>query len=293
MTTVAQNIASTKSTGIEVAINTVNIQKGDFKWTSTITFTSTSQKITDIIDGKNLIVDEKESWLVGYSPLAFYTYVKEGIWQTNEADKAATIRFGSATGNTFKPGDIKLKDISGPNGVPDGIIDATYDRTFIGSSVPKLYGGLQNNFNYKNFDLGVFLFFRFGQMIEAEYLGRYNPSGFGNGPADIDYWTPSNPTNDFPQPRKNENIINYAGYQALRFVDGSYFKIKNITLGYTLPKKIAQKIGTENIRFYATGSNMLTITRSHLLNNYDPERGGQESSPIGRQYVFGVNVLMQ
>jgi hypothetical protein len=221
--------------------------------------------------------------------LAFYGFVKEGIWQTSEAAVAATYRYNSATGNQFKPGDIKLRDISGPNGKPDGIIDATYDRVYLGSSVPDWIGGLQNTFNYKNFDLGVFLLFRYGQMIDAEILGRYNPGGLGNSPEIIDYWTPENPTNDFPRPFKNGQIINYAGYQTLTFVDGSFFKIKNVTLGYTLPKKITQKISNDNIRFYITGNNVFTKARSHLIKDYDPERGGSLNNPIGRQFVFGVN----
>ncbi|MET0392596.1 MAG: TonB-dependent receptor, partial [Chitinophagaceae bacterium] len=288
-----ENIASTLNKGIEVGITSQNIQRGDFRWTSTLTFTKTDQKVLDIVNGKDIIhstASERESVLVGRPLLPFYTFIKEGIWQTDEAAKAATIRYGSATGNTFKPGDIKLRDISGPNGVPDGIIDATYDRTYIGSSVPDWIGGLQNTFTYKGFDLGVFLLFRYGQMIDAEFLGRYNPGGNGNGPDIIDYWTPENPTNDFPSPVKNGNIINYAGYQTLTFVDGSFFKIKNITLGYTLPKRISGRIASDNIRFYVTGSNVLTVAKSHLVKDYDPERGGAESNPIGRQFVFGVNV---
>lgn len=293
VTEVVENIASTLNKGLEIAVNTQNIRGRDFRWSSAITFTKTNQKVLDVVNGKDIIAataSERESLLIGRPLLAFYSFVKEGIWQQNEAAEAATFKYGSATGNTFKPGDIKLRDISGPSGKPDGIIDATYDRAFLGSSVPKWIGGLQNTFNYKNFDLGVFLFFRYGQMIDAEFLGRYNPAGTGNSPAFIDYWTPENPTNDFPRPVKNGQLINYAGYQTLNFIDGSFFKIKNITLGYTLPKSISNKIASDNIRFYATGSNVLTVAKSQLVKDYDPERGGAESSPIGRQFVFGVNV---
>jgi hypothetical protein len=293
VTDVYENVASTLNKGIEIAITSQNIQKGDLKWTSTLTFTKTDQQILDIVNGKDILhptASERESLLIGRPITAFYTFVKEGIWQTDEAAKAASIRYGSATGNPFKPGDIKLRDISGPNGVPDGIIDATYDRVYIGSTVPDWIAGLQNTITFKNFDLGVFLLFRYGQTIDAEFLGRYNPGGTGNGPDIIDYWTPENPTNDFPRPVKGGNIINYAGYQTLTFVDGSFFKIKNLTLGYTLPKKLSNKIASDNIRFYITGSNVLTVAKSHLVKDYDPERGGAESAPIGRQYVFGVNV---
>jgi TonB-linked SusC/RagA family outer membrane protein len=287
---VYENIASTLNKGIEVAINSVNVDRGDFKWTSTLTFTHTDQKISDIVNGKDVIIDERNSLLIGRPVTAFYSFIKEGIWQTDEKAAAEALRYGSATGNTFKPGDIKLRDISGPNGAPDGIIDATYDRAYIGSTVPDFMVGLQNTVSYKGFDLGVFLFTRYGQTIDADLLGRYNPGGTGNGPATLDYWTPYNPTNDFPRPGKNAQLINYAGYQTLTFVDGSFFKIKNVTLGYTLPARISKSIKSDNIRVYLTGSNLATFSKSHLIKDYDPERGGDESSPIGRQFVFGVNV---
>lgn len=290
VTDVYENIAATLNKGIEVAITSRNIQNGHFKWTSTLTFTKTRQEVVSIVNDKNVIIDERNSLITGRPITAFYTFVKEGIWQTDEAAKAATIRYGSATGNIFKPGDIKLRDISGPNGVPDGIIDATYDRTYIGSTVPDWILGLQNTVTFKGFDLGIFLLARYGQMLDAEFLGRYNPGGNGNGPAMIDYWTPENPTNDFPRPVKNGNIINYAGYQTLNFIDGSFLKIKNLTLGYTLPKSMSARIQSDNIRLYVTASNLVTFAKSHLVKDYDPERGGSESSPIGRQFVVGVNI---
>lgn len=289
VTDVYENIASTLNKGLEVMITSRNIDNRDFKWTTTATFTRNKQEISDIVNERDVIVDERNSLLIGRPITAFYSFKKLGIWQLDEAEEAARFRYGSATGNTFKPGDIKLQDISGPDGKPDGVIDATYDRAYLGSTVPDWIGGLQNNFTYKQFDLGVFLLFRYGQTIDAEFLGRYNPSGLRNGPSTLDYWTPENPTNDFPRPALNQQLINYAGYQTLTFIDGSFFKVKNITLGYTLPKSASKRLFLDNLRIYATASNVLNVASSHLLKNYDPERGGSESSPIGRQFVFGIN----
>jgi TonB-linked SusC/RagA family outer membrane protein len=278
---VNQNIGETKNRGIEFSINSQNIVSQDFSWNSTLTFARNKEEITRLVDGKDIIKDEDESLLLGHPIRSFYTYEKEGIWQTKDADLAASYRFGNTP---FQPGDIRLRDLDG-----DSVITSA-DRTFIGSAVPKFVLGFQNNFRYKNFDLGVYLFMRYGQMINAEFLGRYNPSGEGNGPAIVDYWTPENPTNDFPRPKKGASIINYNGYQTLNFVDGSYFKIRNVTLGYTLPKSVSNKIFSEKIRIYATGSNLFTKAKSHLIEDYDPERGGAESTPLSRQFVFGVNL---
>jgi TonB-linked SusC/RagA family outer membrane protein len=279
---VYQNIGATNNKGIEIGISTVNIDKNNFKWTSGITFSANRERITSLIDGKNVINGETGSLLLDHPIRSFYTYKKEGIWQTSEAATAANYSFG---GTPFKPGDIKLQDKNG-----DKKITADGDRMYLGAAVPRWVAGFQNSFSYKGIDLGIFLFARWGQMLNAEFLGRYNPSGENSGPAMINYWTPENPTNDFPRPSKGGDILKYPGYQALNFVDGSYFKIKNISLGYTLPEKLSGLLKIQRLRIYATGSNIFTKARSHLVKYYDPERGGAESTPLNKQFVFGVNV---
>ncbi len=284
VTNVYQNIGETQNTGVELSLNTRNIVQGDFKWNSTVTFTRNKEKITKLIQGQDIIIGstpETLSLLKGYPISSFYSYRKLGIWQTDKANEAAMLRFGNTP---FKPGDIRVQDING-----DSLID-TKDRTYLGSTVPDFVLGFQNNFTYKGFDLGIFLFWRYGQMMNAEFLGRYNPSGEGSGPANLDYWTPENPTNDFPRPVRGGQLINYPAYQALNFIDGSYFKIKNVTLGYTFPKAISGRIAASNLRLYVTGNNLYTRAKSHLAKDYDPERGGAESSPLSRQIVFGLNV---
>ncbi|WP_324673647.1 TonB-dependent receptor [Hymenobacter sp. GOD-10R] len=284
---VYENIGATRNKGIEFALTTQNVQTKDFKWSSTITFSRNIEEITKLTSGTDIIASsnpESNSLLLGHPIRSFYTYRKLGIWQTNEADIAAQYKIGSYT---FKPGDIKLADLNG-----DFTFSAA-DQTYIGSNVPKWVGGFQNTFTYKGFDLNMFLFARYGQMINAEFLGRYNTAGSGNGPAIIDYWTPENPTNDFPRPRKGTTLSSYqgyTGYQALNFVEGSYFKLRTLTLGYTIPKGIAGKALLENARIYATASNLLVLAKSHLIKDYDPERGGSESTPLSRQFVFGVNL---
>lgn len=284
MTQVYQNIAKTENNAIELSVSSQNVQGRNFKWSSTFTFSRNREKITELLYGKDILATsgiERNSLLLGHPVQSFYTYKKLGIWQSSEADEAATYKFNSVA---FKPGDIKLQDLDG-----DHIISAT-DMTYIGSSVPKWFTGLQNNFTYRNFDLSVYVFARYGQMIDAQFLGRYNPDGKGNGPAIINYWTPENPTNDFPRPMYGSTLTNYPGYQTLTFVDGSYFKIRNLSLGYTLPQKIAGKISASRLRIYATASNLLTITKSRFIKDYDPERGGAESWPLSREVVFGVNL---
>ena len=284
VSTIYQNIGETVNKGIEAALTGLIVQKKDFKWDATATFTRNVEKITKLISGSDIIsgtTPETLSLLIGKPLTSFYTYKKLGIWQTDKAGEAALVRFGTTP---FKPGDIRVEDLNG-----DSLID-TRDRQYIGSPVPKFVLGVQNNFSYKGLDVGIYFFMRYGQTINAEFLSRYNPSGEGNGPAAFNYWTPENPSNDFPRPRKGAQLINYAAYQSLNFIDGSYFKIKTITLGYTLPHRFTDKIHSNSIRFYATGNNIFTRAKNNLLKDYDPERGGAEASPLSRQLVFGVNV---
>jgi TonB-linked SusC/RagA family outer membrane protein len=285
-----QNICETENKGIELALSSVNVNSADFRWTTSLTYTSAKEEITKLIDGRDIIQLERTSLLLGHPVNSFYTFQKLGVWQNNDEDKkaAANLKWNGSAATTFKPGDLKLADLD-----HNDTIDAR-DRTFVGAPIPKWYGGLQNTFTYKGLELSIYIFARWGQTIDAEFMGRYTPSGNGTGansPAKFDYWTPENPSNDFPRPDARMTSVNQIwGYQALNFIDGSYFKIKTVTLAYTLPAGASRRLFADKIRLYATGNNIFTKAKSKLLTDYDPERGGSEGTPLSRQVVFGVNV---
>jgi hypothetical protein len=155
----------------------------------------------------------------------------------------------------------------------------------VGTERPKYTFGINNNIQYKNFDLTAFVFGRTGQTIRSEASGNYKISGLENGPV-VDYWTPENPTNSHPRPDKDKTS-NSAFMSTLYYVDGSFVKIRDITLGYTVPASAIRKIKMSRLRFYSTLKNFFTF--SHM-NPYDPERGGSLSFPITKQLVFGLNV---
>ena len=282
-----QNICKTNNKGIEIALNTTNIVTKDFRWSTTFTFAANKEKITELINDKDDLLGgqniETTSLLIGRPIDSFYSYKLNGIWQLGEEEEMAKYKLNGVE-NKFKPGMLKVADING-----DYDITAD-DRTYLGSKSPKWTGGLNNTFYYKGFDLNIYLYMRWGQMIDAQFLGRYNPSGLGNAPGYLDYWTPENPTNDFPRPQKDGNIYDNYGYMSLNYADGSYFKIKNISLGYTLPKTITNQWGIGNLKFYVTASNLFTVAKSHLIKHYDPERGGDEKEPLSKQLVVGLNL---
>lgn len=278
-----QNIAATRNQGVELAVNTVNVEAAGFRWTSTITFSKNREEIVSLYDGLEQLV--ANNLFVGYPVKSFYDYTKLGIWQLSEAAEAAQYFQGNTT-TAFKPGDIKLKNLkdTGENGA-NTITDE--DKSVIGSAVPDWFAGFNNTFTCKGFDLSIYLFARWGQMINAEFLGRYDPMGVNNGPAYFSYWTPDNPTNDFPVPGQERTA--YFGVSSLSYVDGSYFKVKTLTLGYTLPAQLARNIKLEKLRVYATANNLFSKAASHLIQHYDPERGGSEKTPLSKQFVVGLN----
>jgi len=283
---VYQNIGKTTNRGIEIALNTINIKTRDFKWSSTITFAANNEKIVSLITNADIIQGQNPeigSLLIGRPIDSFYSYKLAGIWQTGQEAEMATYKLNGVA-NAFKPGDIRIVDRDGDMNI------TTADRQYLGSRSPKWTGGFNNTFTYKGFDLNVYLVMRWGQMINAQFLGRFDPSGVANSPEYLDYWTPENASNDFPRPKKDGHLYDYTGYMSLNYVDGSYFKVKNVSLGYTVPLQLTKKIGISKMRFYATSSNLLTIAKSHLIQFYDPERGGDETMPLTKQLVFGLNL---
>lgn len=168
------------------------------------------------------------------------------------------------------------------------------DYQVLGHQNPDWTMGFKNTFTYKNFDLSIYMYWRWGQTIYYDMLGYYDPAGGAknNFPTYFDYWTQETGDQDhyFPALNASSSSNNIKGFSGLSYVDGSFFKIKNITLGYTLPKKWGKTIGIEDLRVYATITNPLVIQKSDLLKNYDPEMGGSIDYPLTKQLVFGVNL---
>jgi len=274
VTTVTQNIAKTRNKGIEIFLASRNIEKENFKWTTNLTFSRNVEKIVELAGGAQS--DVLNSWFVGSPVQAFYDYEKLGIWQLGQETEAA--KYGQ------KPGDIHVADLNS-----DGKIDATNDRKIVGTNRPKWSGGLENTFTYKAWDVNIYIFARIGQTIYPDFLRRYDTQGVGNSTTVINYWTPENPSNDYPRPNKNISLASTLYSSSLGYVDGSYVRLRNITLGYTVPKTTVEKTFIKSLRFYATARNPFTYTKSSVLKEYDPERGGSENAPMTKLYTFGLN----
>ena len=265
------NIGKTENKGVEIVLNTANIVNKDFKWNTDLTFTLNREKIKELADGSDR--DISNGWFVGHPIKTHYGLKKLGIWQLNETEEAA--KYGE------KPGRIKIYDKN-----KDLKIDNDNDRVILGSEVPDFVMGMNNTFRYKDFDLRVFMYWRQGQTLHAEAAGYGSFRNQGDPGLKFNYWTEDNPTNDFPRPEKSFSSSD-PRLESLGYVDGSYLKIKEITLGYSLPKTWISKINASKVRVYCSLKNFFTF--SHF-DNYDPERGGSLSYPMTKQAVFGLNV---
>ena len=272
---VLENIGKTSNTGFEVSLQTVNINTTNLDWKSLITFTHNKERIEALPGGvKNDIVN---SWFVGYPVSSFYDYEKIGIWQYTDSALART--FG------YKPGDIHVSDLSGPDGRPDGKIDANNDRKVVGSAVPDYSIGFSNDVQFKNFDLNIYVFARVGQMFVSAYANKFEPNAIENG-AKVDYWTPENPTNSYPRPNANISRAALPFATTLGYIDGSFVKIRNISLGYTLPKRIQDKMHMTRFRIYVSLKNYFTFAK---VDDYDPEGAGSFEQPLSKLFVGGLS----
>ncbi|HEY0040821.1 MAG TPA: SusC/RagA family protein, partial [Flavisolibacter sp.] len=258
-----------RNTGLEISLRTNNIRGTNFRWSTLLTYTYNKERIEELVGLQNDIANR---WFIGSPINSFYDYEKLGIWQT--ADSALARSFG------YKPGDIRVKDQNG-----DKKISAADDRIVVGSNVPKYSFGFSNDFNFRNFDLNIYVFGRIGQMFVSEYANKFEPNAIENG-ARVDYWTPENPTNAYPRPNVNISRAALPFATTLGYKDGSFVKIRNITIGYTLPSSLARRIRVNSVRLYVSAKNYFVFSK---VKDYDPEGSGSFERPLSKLIVGGLN----
>jgi TonB-linked SusC/RagA family outer membrane protein len=241
---VTRNVGQTRNRGIELGFTTVNLDtEGGFKWTTDFTFTKNQEEIVSLYNGA--VDDLGNRWFIGQPLNSYFDFKKVGIWQLNEKEEAAKFYPGDKA-NPLGPGvgQVKVQDTNG-----DGAITAA-DRVLLGSDIPDFSAGFTTRFTYKGFDLSAFLFGRFGNMIVSGFHQNNNALAGRYQQIKVDYWTPNNPTNEFPRPFSTQEFPQYN--TTLIYFDGSFVKIRNINFGYTFPQKIAKKLGMESLRVFTS-----------------------------------------
>ena len=275
---VLQNIGRTRNTGIEISLRSENINRGSFSWSTGITFTSNKERITSLPNNQNDIAD---LLFIGSPVKSFYDYHKIGIWQTADSALAKSVGIASGIAAGYKPGDIRVSDE-----FKRGKITADSDRVVVGSAVPKYSIGFSNDVRWKNFDLNIYVFARVGQTFVSAYANKFEPNGIENG-AVVNYWTPENPTNDYPRPNSTISRAALPFATTLGYKDGTFVKIRTMTLGYTLPASLSRRLHVASFRWYVSAKNYITFSK---VKDYDPEGGGSFEGPLTKLLVTGLNI---
>lgn len=265
---VIENVGTTENKGVEASLNLRVIEKKNFSWLADLNFSMNRDKIISLASGESRDVSKPDEALVVGEPVrAFYNYEADGCWKIDEAAEAKI--YGKI------PGAIKIVDRNNDNVIND------LDKRLYNKS-PKFVAGWNNTFNYKGISLSALMYARVGQWIRYDYNLAYKPTEQDGSPA-VDFWTPENQNAKFPRP----GIVSQNDMPALGFENASFFKIRELTLGYSLPPRIINKAGISNLRIYGSLQNFFTFSN---LDNYDPERGGAISHPLAKQMVFGINL---
>lgn len=305
------NVGKLRNKGFELTLETTNIKNKDFTWTSNFNIAFNNNEIIALNSGQPYMTsyiswDNKYRTMpayiskVGESAGKMYGFVYEGTYKYDDFN--TSVGANGETVYTIKdgiphyqsnpqPGDPKYKDLTGEGEINDD------DKTAIGNGQPKHTGGFSNNFTYKNFDLNIFLQWSYGNdILNANRMVFENPSSKQNTNMFATYtnrWTPENPESNMPRARAEGS----AEYSSLYVENGSYLKLKNISLGYNFGPKVLDRLGISAARIYLAAENIATFTH---YSGSDPEVSTRNSVltpgfdwsayPRAFSMSFGLNV---
>lgn len=317
---ISRNIGEMENKGWEVAVNYRNTIGQDLQFGVGLTWTAVKNRLTDITSGVKSLTSANfgfgltgQGWnefsqsAIGGEVGEFYGYQSLGIFQTQaEIDKLnATAPGGIYYRAATKPGDRYFADVSGEKGVPDGKVDAN-DRISLGSPQPDFFGGLNFDLAYKSWDFNLYFYGSHGNKIlnyiESNLQSFQKRGSEGVENVSVEYfenrWTPTNPSNKYARALANDdNTLNSVPSSAW-IEDGSFLKLKNLTVGYSIPTSLTQRLAISRLRVYFSTQNLFTITK---YSGIDPEIGIQGGNaifngvdngiyPSSRFYTFGLNV---
>jgi len=308
--TAMKNIGKVRNQGIELTLNTVNIDKKDFKWSTNFNIAFNKNEVMELTEGQTALLstaqfDQKfnsqPNYIakVGYPMGMMYGYIYEGTYKYDDFNKSGNtytlkgnVPHFSGESNT-QPGMPKYRDLNG-----DGIINSE-DRTMIGRGTPIHTGGFTNNFEYKGFDLNIFFQWSYGNdVINANRLffesGWQKQRELNQYASYANRWTPENPNSDIPAATNSgSNLV----ISSRVVEDASFLRLKSVTLGYNIPQTFLSKYKISNARVYVAAQNLWTWTS---YSGYDPEVSIRDSAltpgldfssyPRALNISFGINL---
>lgn len=329
-----QNYGSIRNRGVEFVLNTTNVVTKDFTWTTDFNISFNRSKVLKL-DKDNKVrtkIQDYESRM-GYKievgqPLGqFYGLIYDGVYTTDDftqnADGSYTLKddvpyLKGSTRSKVKVGDVKYRNVSGETDKNGHPVYSINDRTVIGNAQPKFTGGMNNTFRYKGFDLAVFFNFVYGNkvfnMSTQRFIGPYMANQntlskmanrftlidpeTGKESTDLARLSVLNPDQAgrlWNISSNNKNAI--SDHSSYYLEDGSYLRLNNITLGYTLPRTLVQKVKINSVRVYGTLNNIHTFTK---YSGYDPEVSASDAAltsgvdnssyPRSKSWVLGINL---
>lgn len=255
------NLGEIKNKGFEFSLNTVNINsKSGFRWTTDFVFSRNKESIVNIDGtGNNNLAN---LLFIGQPLRVYYSYQAQGMYQFSDTAKGGYLKDylwtkGTNAANTaYRAGKINVRDANG-----DTLIDGN-DKMILGTDNPDWTGSITNTLSYKNFDLNFMIYFRGGGMYRAPrpgLVGRYQSNS-------VNYWTPTNPSNEYQQPTRTSDVPTY--WEALTYRSGSFARVRNISLTYHLPQSVLKKLKANAMSVYINSLNPFLF---HTQSDYDPE----------------------
>ena len=267
------NVGKTSNIGIDLTLNTVNVKTRSFEWSTSINAAWQKDKIDELANGKE--DDINNSWFIGQALGVIYGYQSAGIWK--EEDAAEMAKF-NAKGHSFQAGMARPVDQNG-----DYKIDPNDDRVVIGHTRPRWTFGMTNTFSYKNFDLSVMLYGRFDYMVDTggEWQGgRYTQRK-------INYNNETNKNAEYQKPIHDDGGGD-PYYQILGYKNGSFLKVRNISLGYTFPQTLVKKWNLSNLKVYVQAKNPGRIFSN--IDFLELDASQNLTSTWNRGFTIGLNV---
>ena len=277
---VYMNMGKTANKGLEITINSKNIVTKNFTWGTNLVWSWNKNEIKDLYGDQQSDIGNR--WFIGEPISVIYDYEMEGIWQQSEIDAGLHLKQDPQA----QAGDVKLRDING-----DGKIDPNDDKTIQGQTTPKWIGGMTNTFTYKNLTLSIFIQTVQGLKRNNSLLSTASDEmGRRNSPTEVEYWSATNPSNEFRSLSKTSNRWGY-GFPR----DASFTRIKDVTLSYQFPTQVTNALRISALTVYASARNLATFTS---WIGWDPEAdisgrgwsGYENNYPMTKSYVFGLNV---
>lgn len=294
--TTLQNIGEVENTGFEFVLNTQNINRA-FTWSTDLNLSTYRNKVLRLGPTGDPIISDRHITMIGQPIGMFYGLQTDGVFRNQQELDAGPI-YNPGAPDRSRIGDQRFLDVSGPNGVPDGVINS-YDYTIIGSPYPDFFYGMTNRFSYKNWNLSVSLQGAYGNQITstANDIRLTTRSRSKTLDTQINYWRSETDPGDGFTPRPNDAPTGGVRTVSNRYLDsGSYLRINNMTLGYTLPSTLVERLKMSSFRIYVSANNPFIFTKNTSFNpdvstGIDALTPGIDYNnyPLPKSFILGIN----